>query len=69
MPTLLNSSKKLKRRERSQAYFVRPALPWYQSQIRILHEKKTTDQYPLMNILNDAKYKSTLYNAGVFYNN
>lgn len=36
-----NSYKNLKRKEHSQTHIMRPALPWYQNQIRTLQKKKT----------------------------
>ena len=48
---LLKLFQKLKRRDHSQTYFMRPTLPWYQSQIRILQEN-----YRLISLMHiDAK--------------
>lgn len=44
MPTFSNSSKKLRRREPSQAHFMSPALPWHHSQISKDTEKKKNVQ-------------------------
>lgn len=43
--SFLIHSQKMKRKEHSQTHFMRPALPWYESQTRTLQDKKTTGQY------------------------
>ena len=53
MPILLNSSKKLQRKEYFQTHSMRPPSPWYQNQTKTTHKKENYRLISLMNI--DAK--------------
>ena len=45
MPILLNSFKKLQRKEHFQTHSMRPPSPRYQNQTKAIPKKKTTGQY------------------------